>query len=94
MRIRRILEEAGRKAHLRISAWQSPPEHRMIAHATVFHGKIQRSARASNKLPVEGLSLLGIGGAGRWLEALAALAVVVGLYGFIPYNFGFDENCK
>ena len=29
---------------------------------------------------------------GLWLEGLAALAVTVGLYGFIPYNFGFDSK--
>ena len=29
---------------------------------------------------------------GLWLEGLAALAVVIGLYAFIPYNFGFGSE--
>ena len=31
---------------------------------------------------------------GLWLEGLAALAVLVGLYGFIPYNFGFESQAR
>ncbi len=31
---------------------------------------------------------------GLWLEGLAALAVIVGLYGFIPYNFGFESQAR
>lgn len=29
---------------------------------------------------------------GLWLEGLTALAVIIGLYGFIPYNFGFESK--
>lgn len=31
---------------------------------------------------------------GLWLEGLAALAVIVGLYGLIPYNFGFESKAR
>ena len=31
---------------------------------------------------------------GLWLEGLAALVVVIGLYAFIPYNFGFESKAR
>jgi exosortase len=31
---------------------------------------------------------------GLWLEGVAALAVVIGLYAFIPYNFGFEAKAR
>jgi exosortase len=31
---------------------------------------------------------------GLWVEGLVALVVVVGLYGFIPYNFGFESKAR
>ena len=31
---------------------------------------------------------------GLWLEGLAAVAVVIGLYAFIPYNFGFEAKAR
>ena len=31
---------------------------------------------------------------GLWMEGLAALAVLSGLYGFIPYNFGFESKAR
>jgi len=31
---------------------------------------------------------------GLWLEGLAAVAVVIGLYAFIPYNFGFESKAR
>ena len=29
-----------------------------------------------------------------WVEVAVAFAVVIGLYGFIPYNFGFDSKAR
>jgi exosortase len=29
-----------------------------------------------------------------WVEAVVAFAVVIGLYGFIPYNFGFESKAR
>ena len=29
-----------------------------------------------------------------WVEAAVAFAVVIGLYGFIPYNFGFESKAR
>ena len=29
-----------------------------------------------------------------WMEGLAALAVLIGLYGWIPYNFGFESKAR
>ena len=31
---------------------------------------------------------------GLWMEGLAALVVIVGLYGWIPYNFGFESKAR
>lgn len=31
---------------------------------------------------------------GLWMEGLAALAVLIGLYGLIPYNFGFESKAR
>jgi hypothetical protein len=29
---------------------------------------------------------------GFWLEAIVVLALITGLYGFVPYNFGYDSQ--
>ena len=29
-----------------------------------------------------------------WMEGLVAVAVVIGLYGLIPYNFGFESQAR
>ncbi|NBQ55228.1 MAG: exosortase/archaeosortase family protein [Verrucomicrobia bacterium] len=31
---------------------------------------------------------------GLWMEGLAALMVLIGLYGWIPYNFGFESKAR
>lgn len=31
---------------------------------------------------------------GLWMEGLAALALILGLYGWIPYNFGFESKAR
>lgn len=31
---------------------------------------------------------------GLWLEVVVALVVVIGLYGFVPYNFGFESKAR
>lgn len=31
---------------------------------------------------------------GLWVEGVAALAVLIGLYGWIPYNFGFESKAR
>lgn len=31
---------------------------------------------------------------GLWMEGLAALVVIIGLYGCIPYNFGFESRAR